>query len=572
MRIERHRVDASRVAEARDGFVNRIGRQVHSYSRAGLMTTTEWQLIADSFLDYLGALSTTRPDLDSAEAKAVLKDATEAAAGAVSFAAYYPVDGFHVFLDYPNFGMSYDREHGLARDPRHLVTAREWLDAFCLAIVSDKVSHHGEAFGWARQLMPDEPVTPALELVDGFLAHYFEEGGSPDSADSADADSDSADSDSAGGAQPGLRALRALTDGDRAAFDSALLALLQDGPHGTRPAGLLPLVPIALAALGYRTHGWTPAVDTDYLPHALVTGFETPGPRVHGLGRDRRPDAVARLAAGPVDLDRPIPALPLSPDSEARFEQRVQRAITPKGGEPLDAWELTGALRYQTWLLAARASESADATDAQLADLRLGSGLGAAAFRAALAEPGTEAEVTVDGRTLRFPASRCSDFGPAFWETALSYALITGSSEDLEPLVLAGPTIAAEDRSPFASYRTALHDHLRGADPLPATRRALEEVERSREQGFLPPPVVLFSQLVEGDESSFNLALLDALEAHRDHHSVADRATEAGAALSLGVLALACHARRSRGWSIRVRSPYLPPRLLTAAGAGAGAV
>ncbi|MFC5667215.1 immunity 49 family protein [Kitasatospora misakiensis] len=557
MRIERHQVDGARVAEAREDFVERIGRQVHSYSRAGLMATVEWQLIAGSFLDYLGALSTTRPELDSPEAKAVLKDATEAACGAVSFAAYYPHDSFHVFLDYPNFGMSYYREAGLERDPHHRVDAREWLDAFSLAIISDEISRHGEAFCWARQLMPDEPVTPALALVDAFVAHFFEDAGlaAPGSPGSPGAEP-----------QPGPRALRALTDQDREGFDAALLTLLQDGPHGTGPAGLLPLVPIALAALAYRTHGWTPAVDTDYLPHALVTGFETPGPRVHGLGRDRRPDAVAELAAAPVHLERPELERPFSPDSEARFERRTLEAITPEDGEPLDARELADALRYQTNLLGARASQSSDACDAQLAHLRLGSRLGAAAFRAALAEPGTEAEVTVDGRTLRFPAYRGRDFGPAFWQTALSYALITGSSEDLEPLLLAGPAIAADDRSPYAPYRTALHDLLRGADPLPATELALKEAERTPDQTvFLPPPVVLFSQLVGGDETSFNLALLDALEAHRDHHSIADRADGPEAALSLDVLALACHARRSRGWSIHVRSPYLPPRLLAAA-------
>ncbi|MER6300800.1 Imm49 family immunity protein [Kitasatospora sp. NPDC001539] len=553
MRIERHQVDEERVARAREDFVDRIGRQVHSYSRAGLMTTTEWQLIADSFLDYLGALSTTRPDLGCAEARAVLKDAAEAAVGAVSFAAYYPHDGFHVFLDYPNFGMSYAREDGQDRDPHHLVTAREWLDAFCLAIVADTVSAHGEAFCWARQLMPDEPVTPTLELVDGFAAHFFEEAELP----GADAGAEP---------QPGLRALRALTVGDREAFDAALLALLQEGPHGTGPRSLLPLVPIALAALAYRTHGWTAAVDTDYLPRALVTGFETPGPRVRALGRDPRPDAVARLAAGPVDVERPGPLRPPTPDDEAWFERRTREVLTPKEGEPLDAWDLTAALGYQTHLLAARASASADATDALLGNLRLGSRLGAAAFRVALAEPGTEAEVTVDGRTLRLPACRDRAFGPALWETALSYALVTGSAEDLEPLVAAGPTIATEDPSPFAPYRTALHDHLRGADPLPATERALEQVERTRDKGFPPPPVVLFSQLLRGDETSFNLALLDALEAHRDHHSVADRAAEPGAALNLGILALACHARRSRGWAVRVRSPYLPARLLEAAG------
>ncbi|MFI2608212.1 immunity 49 family protein [Kitasatospora sp. NPDC018619] len=558
MRIERHQVDRERVAQAREDFANRIGRQVHSYSRAGLMTTAEWQLIADSFLDHLGALSTIRPDLDSAEAKAVLKDAAEAAAGAVSFAAYYPRDSFSVFLDYPNFGMGYDAEHGRERDPRHRVTAREWLDAFCLAILADKVPTHGEAFGWARQLMPAEPLTPDLELVDGFLAHFFEEESGLPAASTEP--------------QPGLRALRALADGDRDAFDAALLTLLQHGPYGTGPASLLPLVPIALAALAYRTHGWTPAVDTDYLPHALVTGFETPGPRVRALGRDPRPDAVARLAAGPVDLDRPGPARPLGPDGAEPFERRIREAITPQEGEPQDAWELTAALRHQIRLLSAHASESADASEAVHAGLRLGSQLGAAAFRAALAEPGTEAEVTIDGRTLRYLARRDSYFGPALWETALSFALVTGSPEDLEPLVLAGPAIAVEDRFPFASYRTALHDHLRGADPLPATERALKELERTGGHGFLAPPVVLFSQLVRGDETSFNLALLDALEAHRDHYSFADRDTEPGAALSLHVLGLACHARRSRGWAVRIRSPYLPPSLLRAAGRARGGV
>ncbi|WP_030244759.1 Imm49 family immunity protein, partial [Streptomyces sp. NRRL S-350] len=296
MRIERHQVDGTRVAKALEDFGDRIGRQVHSYSRAGLMTTTEWQLIADSYLDHLGALSTTRPGLDTHEAKVLLKDATEAAVGAVSFAAYYPHDRFRVFLDHPNFGMSYARDDALARDPRHLVTAREWLDAFCLAIVSDTTSPHGEAFCWARQLMPDGPPTPTLELVDGFVAHFFEE---------------EVDFPAPAEPQPGLRALRALTDADREAFDAALLALLQDGPHGTTPRSLLPLLPIALAALAYRTYGWTPAVDTDYLPHALVTGFETPGPR------DPRPDAAASPAAGPADLDPPGPARLLGQDGQA---------------------------------------------------------------------------------------------------------------------------------------------------------------------------------------------------------------------------------------------------------------
>jgi hypothetical protein len=265
-----------------------------------------------------------------------------------------------------------------------------------------------------------------------------------------------------------------------------------------------------------------------------------------------------------VEIERPLPAQPLHPESEARFEQHTREAFTPVDGEPLAVWRLASALRDQEILFKTRASHSADVMDVQLENLRLASQLGAAVFRIALAEPGTEAEVTIDGRTLGYPASRDEDASPGHWQTATDFALITGVREDLAPLVLTGPTYALKDGSAFASYRVALHDYLRGADPGPATERALRDCEKAKDWGFFPPPAVLFSQLVEGDEESFNMALADALEAHRDHYEVADRADDCDAAINLDILALACHARR-RGWNIRVASPYLPQRLLQAA-------
>jgi hypothetical protein len=169
--------------------------------------------------------------------------------------------------------------------------------------------------------------------------------------------------------------------------------------------------------------------------------------------------------------------------------------------------------------------------------------------------------VTINGRALTYPAYHGDEAGPGHWHTATNLALITGTREDLAPLVLAGSTILKKDGSAFASYRQALHDYLRGVAPEPATDRAVRDCDKAKTWGFFPPPAVLFSQLVEGDEESFNLALLDALEAHRDHYEVADRADDSDAAINLDVLALTCHARR-RGWNIRVISPYLPPRLL----------
>ncbi|MFE9468784.1 Imm49 family immunity protein [Streptomyces virginiae] len=43
-------------------------------------------------------------------------------------------------------------------------------------------------------------------------------------------------------------------------------------------------------------------------------------------------------------------------------------------------------------------------------------------------------------------------------------------------------------------------------------------------RSFAMPPAVLLSQIVDGDSESFNLALADALEAHRAYYEVADRA------------------------------------------------
>ncbi|MEU3732990.1 Imm49 family immunity protein [Streptomyces sp. NPDC033538] len=582
MRIERHQVDERAVSAAREDFVNRIGGRVRSMSRADRMATYEWQSIAEEFLDYLGALSVETPDLDTSEAAAALKDASEAAAGAVAYAAYHPHCDFHVFLEYVNFGMGY--EPG-ADAPAESVTPGEWIDALCLSVLRDKAKWHGEAFYFARQkFAADAPGTPVHELATGLTAVVLEDTGDdeeyPPSAQAklaaVDAALDRVRSraeetgesllDRPAGAA--LRTLRALAAEDRHAFDAGLAGLLvrHADLHGTAssPSTLLPLVPMALAALAYRALGWAPAVRTDYLPHALITGFEAGGPRVAGFGRDRRPDAVAVLAAGPLVVERPAFDWTVSPQLEAMYEEHAREAFTPLDGEPLAVWRLAGVMSDQERLFKWRAGAPGGVTDAQLASLRLASQVGAALFRVALAEPGAEVEVTIGGRTLRYPAERSEKAGAGNWQKATAFALVTGAREDLVPLVLTGPAFARPDGSAFAAYREALHAYLKGTDPEPAAQRALRQAEQAKDWGFAMPPAVLLSQLVEGDEESFNLALADALEAHRAYYQVADRADDPDASVNLDALALACHARR-RGWDIRVESAYLPQDLLRAA-------
>ncbi|MEU9160662.1 Imm49 family immunity protein [Streptomyces sp. NPDC048424] len=569
------------VSAAREDFTNRIGRQVHSMSRAGRMATYEWQSIADEFLDYLGALSVETPDLDTAEAKAALKDASEAAAGAVAYAAYHPHCTFNVFLEYVNFGMSYDPGDDA---PEESVTPVEWIDALCLSVLRDKTKWHGEQFTFARRKFAEQAKgTPIGELATGMTAVVLDDAGDGEYPPSAQAKLAAVDAalerirtrvgetgeplldrpDSAA-----LQALRALAAEDRDAFDAALAGLLTRHAalhcSTTSPSSLLPLVPLALAAIAYRTLGWAPAVSSDYLPHALVTGFETQGPRVAGFGHHRRPDAVAALAAGPLVVERPDCERDGIQRIEAMYEEHLREAFTPVDGKPLAVWHLGSVLEDQKRLFQWRAGNPGDVADAQLATLRLASQMGAALFRVALAEPDTEVEVSIGGRTLRYPAKRGREAGAGYWQMAVAFALITGVREDLAPLVLTGPTFAGPDGSAFTSYRKALHAYLTGAEPEAAAQRALQEAEKAKDWGFAMPPAVLLSQFVEGDEESFNLALADALEAHRAYYQVADRADGPEVSVNLDVLALACHARR-RGWANRVESPYLPQYVLRTA-------
>ncbi|MFC7306832.1 Imm49 family immunity protein [Streptomyces monticola] len=531
------------------------------------MTGYEWWMLCEEFLDYLGALSVEIPDLNTPEAKAVVHDAAEAAVGKVAFATYFPSNYFQVFLDYVNFGMTYDAG---SEGERETITAGDWLDAFCLVILDGRAEWHGEAFYFAGQKAQKGAATSpaAAELINGLMAYVLGYIGDDDAEHPPSLEDKLGAVDAAldrvrvleselnegllkRREYMALRALRALTAGDEETFTAQLVQLLTaysriDWP-GAETHTLLPLLPLALAALAYRREGWEPAIQTDYLPRALVTGFETPGPRVRAYGRERRRDAVAELSDGPVVFERPENPRPLNPESEAILQRDAQEILRTADEKPASAADLADAMHDQELLFKFRATCTADVTDRQLENLSLASRFGAAAFRSARAEAEYDRHHTGAGR----------------WLTATNFALISGVREELAALVLVDAAILA-DGSAFASYYQALHVYLRAEDAGPATDRALEDFEKAKGWGFFPPPAVLFSQLVEGDAESFNLALLDALEAHRDRYRIADRADDPDAAVNLDILALACHARR-RGFAINVTSPYLPLRLLEAA-------
>ncbi|MCX0243947.1 Imm49 family immunity protein [Streptomyces drozdowiczii] len=314
MHIERHVIDEARVSAARDGFEGRIGGLVRSLS-SERMTANDWSLLAGEFLDHLGALSVSHPALDTPQAEFVLRAAEQAASGAVAFAAYFPGHPFTVFLDYVNFGVSYDA--GADGSPVSLGMS-DWLDAFCLAVLTGTVEGHREAFYHARNPQ-EEARFPVDALADGLMAYVLGDLGDDD-ADYPPTEAQVLGAIDGGlarirafGAELGrdvggrpdylaLLALRALAAGDREAFDAALSQLLLTyrsfGEVSTHPSSLLPLPPLALAALAYRRRGWTPAEESDYLPRAVVTGRKTSDPA-------SRADMVAALRSGAELFERP---------------------------------------------------------------------------------------------------------------------------------------------------------------------------------------------------------------------------------------------------------------------------
>src|SRR4051794_40947946 len=147
-------------------------------SKAGPVTSYEWWLLAEEFVEYLGALSVETPDLHTPEAKAVLEDAVEAAAGAVAYAAYFPHNHFQVFLNYVNWGMVYDPA---SEGSPESVGAGQWLDAFCLSVLGAKAEWHGEAFHFAREApQQGRAGRPDTELINGFMAYVIGDTGDDD--------------------------------------------------------------------------------------------------------------------------------------------------------------------------------------------------------------------------------------------------------------------------------------------------------------------------------------------------------------------------------------------------------
>ncbi|GAA2434110.1 Imm49 family immunity protein [Streptomyces mauvecolor] len=588
MRIERHRIGEAALAAAEAGFAERIAGDVQRM-QDDPRPARGWRAIAGAFLDYLGARSTRLPELGGKDAEVALGSAAAAAVGALELTVF-PGWQFDVFIDYAEAGVSYggefdgDEENG-TRDGQ--VRSFEWLDGFCLAFLARISDRKAEMFIEAAPPWRGNEGRADVALVHALMAYAFGPEEGPDDPASPGPVQDIekcalidmvtatlGEGDDWPGHRAALSTLRALAAGDEEGFTRCLAAQLEQ--HRSRAAGgdawprsLLPLDAIALMAMAHRRHGWPTRVDSAYLPHALVTGFAPGVPRVRAYGRGKRADAVTALAAGPLVVERPphpFVAQSIDPSLYDDFAAQELERFHDRCEDPKAlARDLTSLMSDQRQRFLVRAALDPYGTDpCQYEALLLGAEAGAGALRVARAGPGTEVEVAIGGTTRLLPAWRSSYRpNPHQWQQAVALALVVGARRPLADCVLVEPEFFVEDDhpSPGGAYCAALHDYLRGVDPEPATDHALTTTARMAGGGFLAPPVSLLSQLVQGDQQGFALALADALEEHREHYTVGARGKDMEAAVNLDVLGLACHARRI-GWPVPIRSPYLPEGLL----------
>ncbi|MFJ7049146.1 immunity 49 family protein [Streptomyces sp. NPDC101112] len=295
-----HEVAEDGVARALDDIAGRTGRRcgMLRYDDASPERLGE---LRDELLDHIAArrVAGLAPDESS---RAALRTAAECSLGILSTGCFpkgdqeifIPLVGETLSSDDTAFGAFVDRAP----------TARAWLDAFELCVVSGLVWEWRRVIGlllrtdYASEIRKGVPYSPLESVSDpadlatmdalcGYLTHT--EGHlprdwptvplcEPDAGERAEAARrlDAVD----GPLTPDQRLLRVLLDDDRPAFEQALADRLDKhrAEVGAAPAPrtLLPLGPLALAAIAVQVHGWKLDVRSGYLPPDLLGSPRAP--------------------------------------------------------------------------------------------------------------------------------------------------------------------------------------------------------------------------------------------------------------------------------------------------------
>ncbi|MGY3202605.1 immunity 49 family protein [Streptomyces sp. TE5632] len=295
--VVRHGVSERGVEQALEDIEWRTRRRWHTM-QYDCYSDTELQAMRDDLLDHLAARTVVDPRLGSASLSSVLRTAAECALGFLELGCYPNGDQEILF---PLIGESISSEDtDFEAAVEHASTARDWLDAFALCLMSGMVWEQDRVIGLllrehASTIQDGVPYSklesksdPA-ELVEmDTLACYLarDRGHLPRDWPSVTLRMPEVDErldaalrlNALGTLTPDQRLLRVLLEDDQSAFEQALAHRLaqhrESAPPDAALRSLLPQKTIALAALAVQVHGWDLRVRSAYLPTALLNAPE----------------------------------------------------------------------------------------------------------------------------------------------------------------------------------------------------------------------------------------------------------------------------------------------------------
>nr|WP_033325698.1 immunity 49 family protein [Streptomyces yerevanensis] len=295
--VIRHEVSEQRIEQALEGIEGRIISRWHTM-QYDCYSDAELQAMRDDLLDHLAARTVADPQLSTPPSRIVLRTAAECALGFLDLGSHPDGDQEIVFPLVDESISSEDLAFGDVVE--HASTARDWLDAFALGLISGMVWERDRVVGLllrdhASTIHDGVPYSklesksdPAELAEMDTLACYLTKasGHLPRDWPSVTLCMPEVDErldgalrlNALGDLTPDQQLLRVLLEDDQSAFERALTHRLvqhrESAPPDAAPRSLLPQKTIALAALAAQVHGWTLRVQSAYLPQALLSAPE----------------------------------------------------------------------------------------------------------------------------------------------------------------------------------------------------------------------------------------------------------------------------------------------------------
>lgn len=296
--VARHDVSEQRIAQALDDIERRARRRWHTM-QYDCYSDEELQAMRDDLLDHIAARTVAGPESGTAPSRIVLRTAAECALGLISLGCYPNGDQEISFTLVGEKISSEDKDFEAVVELA--ATARTWLDAFALSVISGMIWEKDLVIGLLLrgdyapdihnglphsklQSTSDPGELAEMDALCGYLAQA--EGHLPRHWPSVTLCKPTADEraeaqrqlDALEAPTPDQHLLRVLLEDDQPAFEQALEHRLvqhrESAPSDAAPRSLLPHKTIALAALAVQVHRWDLHLRSAYLPQAMLSAPE----------------------------------------------------------------------------------------------------------------------------------------------------------------------------------------------------------------------------------------------------------------------------------------------------------